>query len=100
MRIKKFPYDWEFDVFCRQCKKIIVVEEPKDLTKLEEDRITKFHLVCPNCANEIWFDNLTGHRINPDFIKQVKNYEPTYLDLIDEACKKFNEDFEGTFDDR
>ena len=98
MRIKKFPYDWELDVFCRGCNKIIVVEEPEDLTKKEEDGIIKLRLVCPNCGREIWFDNLTGHRINPDFIKQVKTYEPDYLDTALKAAKKFNEEFEGTFD--
>ena len=98
MRIKKFPYDWEFDVFCRGCNKIIVVEEPEDLTKKEEDGIIKLRLVCPNCGREIWFDNLTGHRINPDFIEQVKTYEPDYLDTALKAAKKFNEEFEGTFD--
>ena len=98
MRIKRFPYDWEIEVFCRECSKVIVVEEPEDVTKKEEKGVTMLRLICPNCAHEIWFNTLFGHRINPDFLKQVKPYEPNYLDTALKNAKKFNKEFKGPFD--
>ena len=89
MRIKKnVPYDWEFDVFCRDCKNVIVVEEPEDLQKEVKDGEEMFCLICPVCGREIWFDGIMGHTLNPDFRKQVQTKEKNYLDTTLEACEK------------
>ena len=99
MRIKKnVPYDWEFDVFCRDCKNVIVVEEPEDLQKEVKDGQEMFCLICPVCGCEIWFDGIMGHTLSSDFRKRVQTKKKNYLETALEACEKFNEEFEGTFD--
>lgn len=72
MRIKKTPYDWEFDVWCRDCEKVITVEGPEDLQKEVKDGQEMFCLICPVCGREIWFDGTMGHTLSLDFKKQVK----------------------------
>lgn len=72
MRVKKtYPYE-EFDVFCRSCKKIIVVEGPEDLTKENQDGEEMFCLICPVCGREILFDGIIGHTLTPQFRELVK----------------------------
>lgn len=98
MRVKKpYPYE-EFDVFCHNCKKTIVVEGPEDLTKDEQNGAEFFYLVCPECGNEIRFSGLTGYRINPEFRKLVKQKSKNFLEVGLENCRKFNQEFDGTID--
>ena len=96
MRVKKpYPY-MEFDVFCRNCEKTIVVEGPEDLTKEIQDGEEMFCLVCPVCGNEIKFDGIMGYTLPPEFRELVK--PKTYLDRALDACLQFNREFEGTID--
>ena len=96
MRVKKS--NWEFDVWCRNCKTVITVEGPDDLQKEIRDGQEMFCLTCPVCGHEVWFDGICGYSLSPDFIKQVKPRKKDYLEIASENCKKFNEKFEGTFD--
>lgn len=98
MNIKKSAHDSKFDVFCRACNRRIGVEKPEDLIKIKEYGITKFRLICPHCGRKIWIDSSTVRTMNPDLKKQVKLYEPNYMDKALKAAKKFNKEFKGTFD--
>ena len=72
MRVKKtYPYE-EFDVFCRNCKRTIVVEGPEDLTKEDQDGKEMFCLICPVCEREISFDGIIGHTLTSQFRNLVK----------------------------
>lgn len=74
-KIKNVPYGWEFDVWCRDCEKVITVEGPKDLKKKIVDGKLMFCLECPNCKKEIWFDGIVGHTLSPEFVNQVETKE-------------------------
>jgi len=85
MRVKKpYPY-MEFDVFCRNCEKTIVVEGPEDLTKEIQDGEEIFCLICPACGNEIKFDEIMGYTLNPEFRELIKpkNTTPTSMPNFD-----------------
>ena len=85
MRVRKpYPY-MEFDVFCHNCEKTIVVEGPEDLTKEIQDDEEMFCLVCPVCGNEIKFDGIMGYTLNPEFRELVKhkNTIPTSMPNFD-----------------
>ena len=97
MRIKNSIYN-EFEVWCRKCKKVIIVEGPEDLQKEIKDEEEIFCLICPECGHEICFDGVFGHMLSTEFKKQVKMKKRDFLGNVLEAGKKFNEEFEGTFD--
>jgi hypothetical protein len=74
-KIKNTPYGWEFDVWCKDCKKVITVEGPEDLRKetIPGEKHPMFCLVCPSCKREIRFDGIVGHTLSPEFISQVQD---------------------------
>ena len=74
-KIKNVLYEWEFDVWCNDCKKVITVEGPEDLQKeiLPGKEHPMFCLVCPSCGREIRFDGIVGQTLSHEFISQVKD---------------------------
>lgn len=65
----------EFDVFCRSCKKVIIVERPEDLQKEVKNGQEMFCLICPVCGYQILFDGIIGDTLSPEFRKQVQTKE-------------------------
>lgn len=76
-RIKSAPVGCKLDVWCRDCRKVITVEEPQDLHKQVRpgDEHPMFCLTCPDCGREIWLDGIIGHALSQGFIDQAKTQE-------------------------
>lgn len=71
MRVKKKPYDWEVEVFCKDCQNVIIVEGPEELYKEIQSGREMFGFVCPVCGREIWFDGIKGLSLSRKFRNQI-----------------------------
>lgn len=73
MRIKN-QSNHEFDVWCRECERVITVEKPEDIRKeiIRGEKRPTFCLICPGCKKEIKFDGIVGIALRPEFVEKVK----------------------------
>ena len=73
MHIKKA--DWiDFDILCRNCDTIYVIDSPNDLRKeVTDNHKIRLHFICPNCGNDVVFDRMIGTYIPEEMMLQIKN---------------------------